>query len=367
MQNKLRIALLIHSLDGGGAERVMSQLANRWTQQHQVDLITWSLPESDRYAVEPSVQRHSLGLQKPSSNLVSGILANYRRVQAVRKKLIELSPDFVLSFCDQMNIVTLQAARRLKKTCRVWIAEHSDPQQQQLSRFWEAWRRRTYPRCTGCVALTDSIADYMTRWIPRDNLKVIPSALHDCPENVDYQAESGTTNTILYVGRLSPEKRIELLLESWRIAAPELPDWQLRIVGDGVARADLEQQAKGLPRVTFVGWKGNPQEEFVSSQMFVLCSRYEGFPVALLEALSFGLPVVTTACSSAIGELQATNYNEFIKVAVPDTPESIAEAIIELANDPARRINLSHQAHQVARLYTWATIGPKWDELLDTE
>lgn len=343
----------------------MSHLANRWTQQHHIDLITWSQPESDRYAVEPTVHRHSLGLQKPSGNLFSGLLANYRRVTAVRSKLNELSPDLVLSFCDQMNIVTLEASRRLKKPCPVWIAEHSDPQQQQLSRFWEVWRRRSYPSCTGCVALTDSIADYMTRWISRDKLKVIPSALHSCPESVVYQAENSSGNTVLYVGRLSPEKRIELLLESWRIAAPELKSWQLKIVGDGVSRANLEQQARGLPRVTFVGWKSNPEEDFKSSQMFVLCSRYEGFPVALLEALSYGLPVVTTACSSAIGELQASNYNEFIKVAVPDTPESLAGAIIELANDSASRINLSHQAHQVARQYTWQTIGPKWDELLD--
>lgn len=358
--------MLIHSLDGGGAERVMSQLANRWVKQHQVDLITWSSPELDRYAVDDSVKRHSLGLQKVSGSLLSGLVANYRRVQAVRAKLNEIAPDFVLSFCDQMNIVTLEATRRLNKPCEVWIAEHSDPQQQQLSRFWEAWRRRTYPRCTGCVALTESIADYMTRWIPRERLKVISSALQSCPDEIHYQVESSQSkNTVLYVGRLSPEKRIELLLEAWKIASPQLESWQLTLVGDGVSRSDLEKQYSGLAGVTFAGWNSNPEPYFTSSQMFVLCSRYEGFPVALLEALSFGLPVVSTACSSAIGELQAANYNEFIKVAVPDTAEAIAQSIVELANDRELRLKLSYQSHQVARQYTWQTIGPKWDQLLE--
>ena len=153
----MRIALTIHALQGGGAERALARLAERWsTAGHEVHLITWSAVATDQISVPPAVQRHGLDLVRSSANLWQGLWANVRRIRALRRKLRELQPDFVLSFCDQMNISTLQAARGLRLP--VWIAEHSDPSRQRLSRAWEWWRGRTYPRCTGCVALTSEIA-----------------------------------------------------------------------------------------------------------------------------------------------------------------------------------------------------------------
>ena len=365
--NRKRIALLIHSMEGGGAERAMSQLANRWSQEHEVHLVTWSESKTDRYALEPSIIRHGLGLQAPSGGFLAGVFANIRRVRVLRQCLRNIGPDLILSFCDQMNIVALEAARPLKQI-PIWIAEHSDPEKQQLSTIWEAWRRRSYPRCTGCVALTENIAEYMLRWIPQGRLQVIPSALKSWPVDIPYQASNGAgKNTLLFVGRLSGEKRVDLLLEAWKLAAPQLDNWQLTIVGDGVLRADLEKLASELPSVRFAGWSSTPESYFAESQLFVMCSRYEGFPVALLEALSHGLPAITTACSSAISELQAANFNEFLKVIESDSVEALSEAIVELASDAARRQNMSQHARDVASQYTWEIVGPKWDKLLDGE
>lgn len=342
----------------------MSQLANRWaTAQHSIDLVTWAGPESDRYYLQPSIKRHTLGLQSANTNLIAGLMANYRRVRSLRSKLHELNPNLILSFCDQMNIVALEAARSLKNT-PVWIAEHSDPERQRLSRFWEAWRRRSYPRCTGCIALTQSIADYMSRWIPCDKLHVIPSTLQTLPRNLNYQDSGQPSDTLLYVGRLSPEKRVDLLLEAWRLANSKLPNWKLLIVGDGPSQTALKAQASHIPAVSFAGWVQQPETYFSSSQLFALSSSYEGFPVAMLEALSFGLPVITTACSSAISELQSKNYNEFLKVVVPDTASAFAEAIVELAMDPERRSCMSQQAQITASHFTWEKIGPLWDKIL---
>ena len=113
--DRKRIALVIHALHGGGAERLMSQLAARWSHNHDVHLITWSKIETDKYTVPKYVTRHGLDLMRPSSNAIQGIFANFKRVRELRRCLSKISPDFVLSFSDQTNIVTLQATSKLSR------------------------------------------------------------------------------------------------------------------------------------------------------------------------------------------------------------------------------------------------------------
>ena len=108
---RMRIAMTIHALFGGGAERLMSQLGTWWSAAgHEVHLITWSETDTDVYPIPPSVHRLGLGLMHASRGQWSGLWANFHRVHTLRAALKAIQPDFILSFCDQMNIVTLQAA-----------------------------------------------------------------------------------------------------------------------------------------------------------------------------------------------------------------------------------------------------------------
>jgi GalNAc-alpha-(1->4)-GalNAc-alpha-(1->3)-diNAcBac-PP-undecaprenol alpha-1,4-N-acetyl-D-galactosaminyltransferase len=375
--SRWRVALLIHALQGGGAERLMSQLANRWSTDHEIHLITWSQSDTDQYELHSSIARHGLGLQIPSGGAIAGVLANLRRIRILRKKLQQIQPDFVLSFCDQMNIVALEATRSMPQI-PVWISEHSDPEKQKLSSLWEFWRGRNYPRCSGCIALTDRIADYMTRWIARERLQVIPAAIQTPTDSSaqPYIAQSPSgENSLLFVGRLSPEKRVDLLLDAWQIVQSQLPNWQLLIVGDGSIKDELQRQAAQLQRVNFMGWQKNPSQIMSTSQLYVLCSRYEGFPVALLEAMHCGLPAIATNCSSAIEQLQhaprrddstpmASNDALSLKVIPPESATTLAEAVLELASDVDQRQAMSHAARLSAKRYTWEHIGPMWDAIL---
>jgi glycosyltransferase involved in cell wall biosynthesis len=284
-----------------------------------------------------------------------------------------------------MNIVCLEAARALPNV-PVWIAEHSDPRHQRLGSIWEAWRQRSYPRCTGCVALTDSIADHLGSLIPRERIRVIPAAIANRTAKTDPTLWSQNDATakknsivavqgrasanpdgdglrsLLFVGRLSPEKNLTLLLEAWRIVAQRLPDWQLLLVGDGPERTKLQQTAKSLPRVHFLGWCSQPDGYYQAADLYVLCSRYEGFPVALLEALSYGVPAVATRCSEALDQLVGTSQPGLRLV--DSAPEALAVAIVKLAGDPSLRQQMSHAAKAVACNFTWDRIGPLWDAVL---
>ncbi len=380
-----KIALLIHSLSGGGAERLMSQLAERWSTTHDVHLVTWSTSETDRYPLPASVKRHSLNLQHPSANPLTAVLANVRRVHRLRDQLKSIGPDFVLSFCDQMNIVALEAARPL--SLPVWIAEHSDPSKQRLSRMWEAWRRRSYPTCAGAIALTGPIAQIMQRWIAADKLRVIPPAINPPainPHTINppqsefphVERESHEVLTFIYLGRLSREKGVDVLLSAWELVAPKLPDARLIVVGDGDQREFLERQARELANVEFRGWVESPWTELAEADIFVLPSRYEGFPVALLEAMASGLACVATDCTTALDELENDRLQTkdaigdknlaLLRVPVED-PCLMADAMLRLATDVNLCRDLGMAARIVAERYNWTRVGALWDAILSAQ
>ncbi len=354
--------MTIHAMFGGGAERVMSQLAARWSRAgHSVHLITWADVSTDRWAVPANVQRHGLGLMQASSNPLRALLANHQRVRVLQATLEAIQPEFVLSFCDQMNIVTLQASRGL--IVPVWIAEHSNPARQKLSIVWEWWRARTYPRCTGCIVLTPTIAKYVQRWVARERLLVIPNAI-ELPNAASEPspAQPSQARVVLALGRLSPEKGMDLLVDAWRKVYLQLDGWELHIAGDGPQRSELEKQSRGIPSIKFLGWVDDPWASYRTAGVFILPSRYEGFPVALVEAMSQQLPCIATRCTEAVEQLSSNETA--IHLVAPDSIAELATAILKLAHQPEYRLQLGKAARAVSANYSWAEIGPRWDNLL---
>ena len=353
----MRIALTIHALFGGGAERLMSQLATRWSEAgREIHLVTWSTPETDQYSVPPEVRRHGLGLLAASQSRLRGLIANLRRVKMLRRTLRSIQPDLIVSFCDQMNIVTLQAARKLKVP--VIISEHSNPAKQQLNRIWEVWRSRNYPHCSACVVLTDEIARYMQRWVSADRVRVIPAAIAPPTEHAQLTRSEAL---VLAVGRLSPEKGFDLLIEAWRKIHLQLPGWQLHIAGAGLEHASLTEQALDLPSVKLLGWIPNAWPLYQQASMFVLPSRYEGFPIALVEALSQGCPSIATRCTEAT---QRSPLSTVLQLVDTESSDQLAAAILQFAQHPDRRKQLSAAGIQASSDFHWDKIGVLWDQLL---
>ena len=366
--------MTIHALRGGGAERVFCRLATRWAAAgHEVHVITWSAAASDPGPLAAGIHRHGLDVLRANALWWQALGGHSRRVARLRQVLSDLRPQFVLSFCDQMNISTLQATHGLKLP--VWIAERSDPAQQRLSYWWELRRWLAYPRCTGCVVQTEAIADHVARWIPRQRIVVIPNAVdppppnrpftagHRSPAELEAEDDAGRGREIvLFVGRLAAEKGLDVLLDAWRIAHQQLPQWELWIAGDGLLRETHQRASRDLPRVRFLGWLDDPHSLYRDSQIFVLPSRYEGFPNALLEAMSHGMACVASQSSQAVETLSAEG-TAICTVPVGD-PRPLAAAIRELAQSPLRRGLLGKAAQQVSLAYQWERIAPAWDRLL---
>lgn len=169
---------------------------------------------------------------------------------------------------------------------------------------------------------------------------------------------------ILAIGRLVPQKGFDLLLEAWSLAIKRLPDWSLRIVGDGQMRDELVQLTRTLgleTQVTFAPFSDNPFSLYVECGIFVLSSRFEGLPFVLIEAMASGSACVSFDCPSGPRELIDHGSNGFLVPA--EQVQALAEAIVKLGEDPKLRKRLGDAARSVSESFSEAQVVARWQEV----
>lgn len=367
----MRIACVIHSLDGGGAERIMAGLASRLASRgHEIHLITLDDGRRERYEVDAAVRRHRLGVLGGGGGVRRG-RAFLRRCWSLRRAVATTRCDVVLAFCDRTNLLTLVAAAGLRarsardggpreKSWRpgtrlpVVISEHSDPRRQTLGRFGEWARRRLYPRARGVVVLTEPVADFM-RALGCREVRVIPGAVDPPPIRSD-RRRAAENRRVIALGRLAPEKSLDRLIAAFAQAAGDDSRWSLRIVGDGPQRGALVRHAETLgiaDRVSFAGWVRPIWGELAASTVYALSSRYEGFPSALLEAMAVGLPCVAVDCDSGPRAILRHGEDGWL---VPNDTESLAAGLRRMITDPSLREHLGGRAPEVLRRFGWESM-----------
>ncbi len=275
----------------------MAALASRLSQRsHKVTLVTLGDGKGDRHEVDASVQRHRLNLLFQQKGWLGKVTGNRRRVAELRTALTEISPDVVLSFCDRTNIL---AGFACPNGVPLVLSERSDPAQQHLGRIWEWLRDRSYRRADHLIALTETSAKHLQRRFSVP-LSVIPSAV-DLPPLRSDRAIAEANQLVMGIGRLEPEKGFDRLIRAFAQADYQSSGWRLRILGEGSCRGALQELIVQLglqDRVELPGWVRPVWDELAAATMFVLPSRYEGFPSALLEAMVVGVPSIAVDCES---------------------------------------------------------------------
>ncbi len=358
----MRLTCVIHSLDGGGAERVMARLASLLAARgHNVTLITLDNGCSDRHAVTGDVQRVFLNVAGNSRHKLAAVLATGRRLRRLRQAIHLSRPDAVLSFCDATNCLTLLATRAMRAP--LVVSERSDPSSQRLPFPWQSLRPWLYRRAAAVVSLTPSAAASLTGWNRR--LRVIASAV-ELPRSAHPEPlPAGGRRTIVAVGRLEREKGFDLLIDAFARLADRFPEVDLAIYGEGTQRAALQSQcdAHGLRnRVSMPGWVSPIWPRLKAGKVFVLSSRYEGFPSALLEAMAAGMACVASDCPSGPA---AIVRHEIDGLLVPtESPADLAAGIERLLQSPELATRLGQAATDVAQRFSWDTMVDAYEAVL---
>ncbi len=359
----MKLALVISSLSSGGAERVMSQLANHWAGRGDtVTLITLDAWSSDSYALHKRVRRVALGMVADSNGGGwTAIRSNGRRIAALRSALLAADAPVVLSFEGRTNVLVLLATLWTRMRCVV--SERVNPSEHSIGTMWASLRRLTYPFADALVVQT-TVAVAWARSImlgPR-RVHVIANPVRDMRAFVGDDAGKRLP-TIVAVGRLAHQKGFDVLLRAFAQVAEAAPSWNVVIVGEGPERALLERLAKSLgiaDRADLSGWHPEPGEVLRTAGLFVMPSRYEGFPNALIEAMACGAPVISTKWAGADEILT----HEVDGLLVPGTTEHLAGAIRRAIEDSGVRSRLGRNARAVTDRYRLAAIIEKWDSVL---
>jgi glycosyltransferase involved in cell wall biosynthesis len=383
----MKIALVIASLGGGGAERVASGMANYWAERKlEVSLITTCGSHlSSCFDLHPFVMRYDLGT-KPSCrsmpdqrtlNLLLGmlkhcsqaelstIIPDFVHILALREAIVNLRPGAIISFIDVTNIRTLLAAHGLGLP--VIVSEHCDPYHNNLGAGWEGLRRLSYPQAKYLTVLTEEAAPYFSGFMG-NRVRVVPNPIPGAAHPVHDEMERRPNRigrTLLAMGRLAPEKGFDLLLQAFALIARRQPDWCLQIWGEGELRPQLERSASTLGltgRVEFGGFTKSPFEVMRQADLFVVPSRCEGFSNVLAEAMACGLPVVSFDCPSGPRHIVRDGIDGVL-VPPQDVP-ALATTLERLMMDEGERLRLAANAPKAVERFGIEKVMSLWEQLV---
>ena len=354
-ESRVKIALIIPSLSAGGAERVVSVLANEWsnTTERETHLITFTnIPES--YLVSENVRRfNALGGTRETPGAFEYVVVARR----IRNYILSNHVDYVVSFLDKFNVFVLGSL--MFSDVPVFVCERNSPWRKR-SRWLRFAKRCLYPFAKGVVVQTHRAIEPTRVKTGARRVVAIPNPI--APLQIGSEV-SEKQNVILNVGRLVPQKNQAFLLEAF--ARSQIDDWSLAIAGSGPLRNDLVELAVSLgvqDKVIFVGQTNDIGEWYRRARIFCLSSDYEGFPNALLEAMSFGLACVSTDCDTGPRELLGEGAAGLL-VKVGDR-EGLSNALCQLVSDERGRREFGEEAHRRSKAYDSSIVAERFFEVL---
>lgn len=352
----MKIFLVIPTLKQGGAERVMSELANQFAQKDNLKVHLVLLAKSnDFYKVDDTVIIHRLGFENKSKlNKIFSELATFKNL---RKLLKTHKPDAVLSFMEKYNSFTILAAAFLG--LQVFVSDRSNPLK-KVPQTTEILRKFTYKYATGIIAQTQFAKDVLAAKTKNKNIRVIPNPVKEIQNYPDIAKEK----LILNVGRLVPEKGQKYLIEAFS-KINEKADWRVVILGDGPLRNQLEEQVKilGLDKqVQFLGAVNNVDEWLAKASIFVFPSISEGFPNALAEAMSAGLPCISFDCNAGPRDLIENNVNGLLTQV--GGVDELSQGIKSLMDDGDKRKSFGQNAIKIKNKLLSSSISDEYLKFL---
>jgi GalNAc-alpha-(1->4)-GalNAc-alpha-(1->3)-diNAcBac-PP-undecaprenol alpha-1,4-N-acetyl-D-galactosaminyltransferase len=362
----MKLTLVSSSLNVGGAERVMSILANYWAANGwQITILTFDDgAEPPFYDLDRRIDLQPLGIRSQDGFKfsVSSVSYNLRRIQVLKQAIVASQPDLVISFVNTTNILTLLACRGLK--VKTIVSEHVHPTFGQLNKATQLLQKLTYQQADLVTVQTHAALSFFP--IDRYKTFVIPNPVV-LPDSEPIESQLYTDDRhLLAIGKLIPQKGFDLAIKAFAQVAERYPEWTLTILGEGEMRSELEKLCLELDledRVFMPGVVKNIDAHLRKADIFILPSRFEGFPVTLCEAMACGVPVIASNCLSGPREIVHDGIDGML--VKPDNVSALAIGMSQLMSDPGKRQYFSHHAPKVLDRFGVEPVAAIWHRAIE--
>lgn len=359
----MKILFVLSGLGSGGAERVVSLLSGEMIRRgYEISIVSFDKPDDPVYhSFHPQIEIVRLAIPAGGRSFLRGLGASCRRIVALRRLFKRGRPDVVISFLTKINVLSVAASTGLNIS--VIISERNNPAVQRAHPFWaNAWKIAA-SHASAIVLQTHAIKALYPANI-QSRAVVIPNPV--VPPDIDRQPHHGLVLTA--VGRLEWQKGFDMLIKAFAAIAPDNPKWKLTIWGEGQERSRLQLLVDQSGQAARIELAGNSQSQagwIRNADIFVLSSRYEGFPNVLLEAMSAGLPVLSFRCDFGPNEIIQDGVDGIL--VEPESTKHLSEALTKLMQNEELRMRLGVAARKNTARYDVAPIVSKWEELVKKE
>ena len=351
------LLLIISSIQRGGTQKNIIDLYNYWKSSgHDIKIITYDQKIQN---INKKIRKNviNLGLLKNSQNLFQSILNNLKRIIALRKIIKENPKVTILSFLCSTNIITIFAGFGLKN--KLFVCERNDMKHQDIGRIWHILRIFFYRFANKIITNNKRNFNILEKLAKKNKIYFIPNhiLLKKFPKKKPEKI-------ILSVGRLHSQKGFPELIKAYALSKAPSKNWKLVIIGEGPERKNLKKIVKNLKLKNKIFFKGfmDPYYWYQKSSIFILASRFEGTPNALLEAMSMKLPVIITNFPGGMYYVK----NKKSGLIVPSLNVStLKKAIDEIINNKNLRNKLAAGAlRNIKLLANHKKIFKEWDRLI---
>lgn len=362
----MNIVFCIPDLGCGGAERVISKLANDWVAQHTITIITLSPTSSDFYSFNSNIERICIERKK---NKWYNFFSQFFIVNEFRKNFKSIQPDYIISFLPKTNIFVLLSTIGTRH--KVIACERNIINEKSIDKRQHFLRKILYPRAYKITVQHEEIYDEILESYPsikKENVFITPNPISPffCDSVADphsiFNAYPKDGILLLGVGRFTSVKAFPDMIRMFSLAIKKQPLLRFAIFGEGALYTECQSLIQELGLKDFIVLPGateNINAWYAASDIFVTTTHFEGFPNALAEALSAGLPAVAFKAPS-IGVLIKDNENGYL--INNRNNEEMADKIVSLSKDIETRKRFAENARRISNKYSEKSMSDLWFE-----
>lgn len=377
--NHMKLLYFIPALSNhGGMERVLTQKVNYLAEHlnYEIGVVTTDqklMPCA--FSLSDKVRLFHLDLNfndHYGQSLCRKMMSHYSKLVRYKKEIKKIldieKPDILISLGGKEIDFLYRMKTDARKVCEMHFSMNVRKQFLDSRKHGFVWRLMGNIRTYQLKKVTKKL-DRLVVLTNQDKIQwelTHKNVLHIVNPNplVSVGEKKAENKIVISVGRLDEQKGYSLLIDSWKYVAEKHPDWKLNIFGTGVLEDDLRNKILmvGLEdKVNLKGLSKEIEKEYVSASFFVMSSLYEGLPLVLLEAMGFGLPVVSFDCEWGPREIIQDGKNGFL-VPVRDCMK-LADKINLMMDNRQLLSEMANEAVKTSKIYDIAIVMNQWDEM----